>query len=90
MEQQGLWEVISARGIDDEPNNVMNSPAPISEIPAANVDKAAAYYVSTLASPSIGGTTKAALQASQGGIADCLSPIAPSERPTATWALSFF
>ena len=28
------------------------------------------------ASPSIGGTTKAALQASRGGIADCLSPIA--------------
>src|SRR5580698_7232816 len=29
-------------------------------------------------SPSIGGTTKAALQASPGGIADCLLPIAPS------------
>ena len=36
------------------------------------------------ASPSIGGTTKAALQASQGGIGDCSSPIAPSEGPTAT------
>src|SRR5260370_39861980 len=41
------------------------------------------------ASPSIGGTTKAALQASRGGIADCLSAIARSESPTATEALSF-
>ena len=30
------------------------------------------------ASPSIGGTNKAALQVSQGEIADCFSPIAPS------------
>jgi uncharacterized glyoxalase superfamily protein PhnB len=30
----------------------------------------------------LGGATKAALQASQEGIADCLSPIAPSESPT--------
>jgi hypothetical protein len=38
----------------------------------------------------MGGTTKAALQASQGGIADGSSPIAPSESSTAMWALSLF
>ena len=31
-----------------EPNNPMTFPAPVPEIPAANVDKAAAYYVNTL------------------------------------------
>src|SRR5438552_17320642 len=30
------------------PNNAMTFPAPVPEIPAANVDKAAAYYVNTL------------------------------------------
>ena len=32
----------------DEPNNPMTFPAPVPEIPAANVDEAAAYYVNTL------------------------------------------
>jgi len=46
--------------------------------PAANVDKAAGYYVNTLGfTLDGGGTTKAAWQTSQGGIADCSSPIAP-------------
>jgi uncharacterized glyoxalase superfamily protein PhnB len=40
--------------------------------------------------PSIEATTKAALPASQEGIADCLSPIAPSGSPMATQALSLF
>jgi uncharacterized glyoxalase superfamily protein PhnB len=37
-----------ARWCYDEPNNPMTFPAPVPEIPAANVDKAAAYYVNTL------------------------------------------
>jgi hypothetical protein len=32
----------------DESHNPMTFPAPVPEIPAANVDKAAAYYVNTL------------------------------------------
>ena len=62
----------------------MTFPAPVPEIPAANVDQAAAYYVNTLGFTLDGGTTKAASPASPGGIADCLSPIAPSASPTAT------
>ncbi|HLJ17057.1 MAG TPA: hypothetical protein VKV15_21370 [Bryobacteraceae bacterium] len=62
----------------------MTFPAPVPEIPAANVDTAAAYYVNTLGFTFDWGATKAALRASHGGIADCLSPIAPSESPTAT------
>ena len=62
----------------------MTLPAPVPEIPAANVDIAAAYYVNTLGFTFDWGTTKAALQASQGGIADCLSPIAPSKSPMVT------
>jgi hypothetical protein len=62
----------------------MTFPAPVPEVPAANVDKAAACYVNIRwVSPSIGGTTKAALLASQEGIAACLSIIAGSESPTA-------
>ena len=62
----------------------MTFPAPVPEIPAANVDKAAAYYVNTLGFTFDWVTTKAALRESQGGIADCLSPTNPSESPTAT------
>jgi hypothetical protein len=65
----------------------MTFPTPVPEIPAADVDKAAAYYVNTLGFTFDWGTTKAALQASRGGITDCLSPIAPSESPTATSVL---
>ena len=32
----------------DEPNYSMTFPAPVPEIPAANIDKAVAYYVNTL------------------------------------------
>jgi hypothetical protein len=32
----------------DQPNNPMTFPAAVPEIPAANIDKAAAYYVNTL------------------------------------------
>jgi hypothetical protein len=32
----------------DDPDNPMTFPAPVPEIPVANVDKAAAYYVNTL------------------------------------------
>jgi hypothetical protein len=42
----------------DQPNNPMTVPAAVPEIPAANIDKVAAYYINTLASPSIGGTNR--------------------------------
>ena len=42
------WPVQAARLCYDQPNNRMMFPAPVPEIPAANVDKAAAYYVNTL------------------------------------------
>ena len=42
------WAVQAACSCYDEPNNPMTFPAPVPEIPAANVDKAAAYYVNTL------------------------------------------
>ena len=62
----------------------MTLPAAVPEVPAANVDRAVAYYVNTLGFTFDWGDDPAALQASQGEIADCLSPIAPSESPTAT------
>jgi hypothetical protein len=42
------WAVHAASSCYDEPDNPMTFPAPVPEIPAANVDKAAAYYVNTL------------------------------------------
>ena len=47
----------------------MTLPAPVPEIPAANIDKAAAYYVNTLGFTFDWGDE-------QGGIAGCLLPIA--------------
>ncbi len=41
-------EVRAVRARYDEPNNLMRFPAPVPEIPAANVDKAAACYVDAL------------------------------------------
>ena len=37
-----------ARSCYDQPTNPMTFPAPVPEIPAANVDKVTAYYVNTL------------------------------------------
>jgi len=42
------WAVKAACSCYDEPQHPMTFPAPVPEIPAANVDKAAAYYVNTL------------------------------------------
>jgi uncharacterized glyoxalase superfamily protein PhnB len=44
----GWARIQAACSCYDEPNNPMTFPAPVPEIPAANVDKAAAYYVNTL------------------------------------------
>jgi hypothetical protein len=65
----------------------MTFPGPVLEIPVANIDKAAAYYINTLGftldwGDDEGGIT--GISRSQGGIADCLSPIVPFESPTAT------
>jgi hypothetical protein len=42
----------------------MTFPAPVPEIPAANVDKAAAYYVNTLG---LGASSKSTAEHAQGG-----------------------
>ena len=43
------WNVTLTRApATMNPNNLMTFPPPVPEIPAANVDQAAAYYVSTL------------------------------------------
>jgi uncharacterized glyoxalase superfamily protein PhnB len=64
-----FWAAQAACSCYDQPNNPMTFPAAVPEIPAANVDKAAAYYVNTLGFTFDWGTIKAALQVSQGGIA---------------------
>jgi uncharacterized protein YdhG (YjbR/CyaY superfamily) len=43
-----FWAAQAACSCYDQPNNPMTFPAAVPEIPAANVDKAAAYYVNTL------------------------------------------
>jgi len=48
----------------------MMFPAAVREIPAANVDKAAAYYFNSLGF-TLGGITRAVSQASPGKTADC-------------------
>jgi hypothetical protein len=67
----------------------MTFPTAIPEIPVASIDKASTYYVEKLGFTSIGETSKVALQAFQGIIAGCFSPIALSVRATATKAQSF-
>jgi hypothetical protein len=62
----------------------MTFPAPVPEIPAANVDKAAAYYVNTLGFTSDWGDDQGGIAGISRGIADCLTPTNPSESPTAT------
>ena len=62
----------------------MPFPAPVPEIPAANVDKAAAYYVNTLCFTFDWGDDRGGIAGISRGIADCLSPIAPSESTSAT------
>jgi len=61
-----------------------DAPSSCPRDPAANVDKAAAYYVNNLGFTFDWGMTMEALQASRSGIADCSLPIVPSESPAAT------
>ena len=62
----------------------MTFPTPVPEIPAANVDQAVAYYVNTLGFTFDWGDEQSGIAGISRGNADCLSPIAPSESPTAT------
>lgn len=78
---------ISARATMTKKN--MTFPAPVSEIPAANVDKAAAYYVNALGFTLDWGEDEGGIAGISRGNCRLFITNCPSGSPTATWALSF-
>src|ERR1700730_15635288 len=62
------WAVQAACPCYDEPRNLMTLPAPVPEIPAADVDKAAGYYVDILGFTFGWGDDQGGIAASRGGI----------------------
>jgi hypothetical protein len=64
----------------------MTFPTPVPEIPAANVDKAIAYYGNNLGFTFDWGDDKGGIAGIQEGIADCSLPTPLLESPTPTQA----